>query len=312
MTLKGMDKKLESLGIPGSDLYDLPSSPHTFPDGAHYRMEISGVERPSTLDALLEAMNTYQVPVQRIISTVMGSTFLTRPELREFASTAREAGLEVIMTPGPRPLWDIGKQVGTPEGGLSGLRIRGSDNLRHLLTDIYRCLEEGIRGFLVWDEGVLMVLNELREKGEIPPETVFKISIFAGHANAAGARLLKQLGANTFNPVADMTLPMLAGIRQTVDIPMDVHVLLFDSFGGHIRMYDCPEIARVASPTYFKIEPGASLGSLYKPWVAPETNAFVIQEKVKQAAIIREIMDAADNGMILSKQGPADLALPRP
>lgn len=302
---------LEKVGIPGEDRYDLPSSSVTFPDGAHYRMEISGVERPPVLEALLKAMDEFQVPVHRIISMVMGTTYLTRGELRDFARTAQSAGLEVIATPGPRPLWDIGKQIGTPEGALSGLRIRGSDNLRHLLTDIYRCLDAGIRGFLVWDEGVLMLLNELREKGDIPPETVFKVSIFAGHANPAGARLLEKLGANTFNPVADMTLPMLASLRQTVKIPMDVHVLLFDSFGGHNRMYDCPEIARVASPAYFKIEPGAGVGALYKPWVPDETNSFITREKVKQAAIIRELVEASGNEVTLSAQGPDDLALPR-
>ncbi len=310
--MKDVERLLEGVGIPGRDLYDLPSSPHTFPDGAHYRMEISGVERVSTLEAVLEAMDRHKVPVHRLISTVMGSTFLTRSELREFASLAKEAAIEVIMTPGPRALWEIGKQVGTPEGGLSGMRVRGSDGLKYLLTDIYRCLEEGIRGFLVWDEGVLSVLNQLRQQGDIPAETVFKVSIFAGHANAAGARLLEQLGANTFNPVADMTLPMLAALRRGASIPMDVHVLLFDSFGGHVRMYECPEIARVAAPAYFKIEPGPSVGALYKPLVAPEVNAFAVSEKVKQAAIIREIVESANQDLVLSAQGPDDLALPRP
>lgn len=309
--MRDVNRILEQAGIPGRDRYDLPSSEVTFPDGAHYRMEISGVERPPVLEALLSAMEEFQVPVHRIISMVMGSTYLTKGELREFAQMAAGAGLEVIATPGPRPLWDLGKQISNPEGALSGLRIRGCDNLNHLLRDIYRCLDAGIRGFLVWDEGVLMLLSELREKGDIPPETVFKVSIFAGHANPAGAKLLEKLGANTFNPVADMTLPMLASIRQTVSLPMDVHVLLFDSFGGHNRMYDCPEIARIAAPAYFKIEPGPSVGALYKPWVTDDTNSFIIREKVKEAAIIRELVEESGVDVVLSSQGPEDLALPK-
>ena len=303
---------LERAGIPPRDLYDLPSSQHFFPDQAHYRIEISGVERLSTLDALLEEMEKEQVPVHRIISTVMGATYLPRRELEEFARTASEAGLEVIMTPGPRPLWDIGKQVNSPEGGLSGLRMRGSDSLRHLLSDIQRCVEVGIRGFLVWDEGVLSLVNQLRAEGLLPPDVVFKVSIFAGHANPAGARVLAQLGANTFNPVADLTLPMLASLRRVVSLPMDVHVLLFDSFGGHNRMYECPEIARIASPVYFKIEPGPSVGALYKPATPPDTHAFFIREKVRQAAIIREIVAREAPTLRLSPQGPEDLALPQP
>jgi len=41
---------MEKHGIPGRDLYALPSSGRTFPDGAHYRMEIAGIERASTLE----------------------------------------------------------------------------------------------------------------------------------------------------------------------------------------------------------------------------------------------------------------------
>ncbi len=302
---------LESVGIPPRDLYDLPSSQHFFPDQAHYRIEISGVERLSTLDALLEEMEKEDVPVHRIISAVMGSTYLPRRELEEFARTAAQAGLEVIMTPGPRPLWDVGKQVNSPEGGLSGLRMRGSDSLRHLLCDIERSVQAGIRGFLVWDEGVLSLVNQLRTNGQLPPDVVFKVSIFAGHANAAGAKVLADLGANTFNPVADLTLPMLASIRKVVTLPMDVHVLLFDSFGGHNRMYECPEIARIASPVYFKIEPGPSVSALYKPSTPPDTHAFFIREKVRQAAIIREIVEKEAPSLRLSAMAPDDLALPK-
>jgi len=34
-----MMDKIEKYGIPARDLYDIPTSGATFPDGAHYRME---------------------------------------------------------------------------------------------------------------------------------------------------------------------------------------------------------------------------------------------------------------------------------
>ena len=37
---------MEKAGMPSGDLYELPTSPKTFPDGAHYRVEISGMETP--------------------------------------------------------------------------------------------------------------------------------------------------------------------------------------------------------------------------------------------------------------------------
>lgn len=301
---------LEMVGIPPADLGGVPTSPLTFPDGANYRIEISGIERLSTLEATIDEMEKQDTPVHRLISTVMGSTLLTRDELRAFAKLASQKKVEVIITPGPRPQWDVGKQVATPEGAVSGLRIRGCDNLRYLISDMLRCVDLGFRGFLVWDEGVLSIVSELRDKGVFPKDTVFKVSIFAGHANPAGARLLERLGANTFNPVADLTLPMLAAIRKVVTIPLDVHVYLFESFGGQNRMWETPELARVASPCYFKIEPGVSVGALYKPWVAPDSLAFLAREKVKQAKIIREIISEVNPELKCSPAGVEGLAIP--
>jgi len=305
-------KAMERHGVPGRDLYDLPTSTKRFPDKCHYRIEISGVERPSTLEALIDEMDKRKVPVHRLISMVMGATFLTTKELEQFAQLAHDAKLEVIVTPGPRTLWDTGAQLRTPEGALSGIRFRGSDNLAYVIADIKRAVDAGFRGFLVVDEGLLWLLNEMRKAGEIPKDAVFKVSIFAGHANAAGGKLLESIGANTFNPVADLTLPMLAAIRKAVDIPVDVHVYLFDSFGGFNRIYEAAEIARVTAPCYFKIEPGASVGALYKPWVSPDSLAFLAREKVKYAETLIELIEKNYPEAKLSKVGAKDLAIPKP
>lgn len=303
---------MEKFGIPGRDLYELSSSKLRFPDGAHYRMELSGIERPSTLEALIDEIDKRKIPVHRIISTVMGSTLLTEKELLKFAELARDAKLEVIITPGPRTAWDLGAQLRTPEGALSGMRIRGSDNLSYIIADIKRCTDLGFRGFLVMDEGLLYLLNNLRKDGIIPKDTVFKVSIFAGHANPAGAKVLESLGANTFNPVGDLTLPMLASLRKAVSIPIDVHIYLFDSFGGFNRFWEAPELARICAPCYFKIEPGVSVTALYKPWVSDAALAELGREKVKYAEIIRELIDKNAPELKLSVQGPKDLAIPKP
>jgi len=303
---------LEKIGIPGRDLYDLPSSAKRFPDGCHWRVEISGVERPSTLRALIEESRKRDVPVHRLISTVMGSTLLPRDELTEFAELAAEAEMEVIITPGPRASWDVGRQIATPEGALSGMRYRGSDQLSYVIADIQRSIEIGFRGFLVVDEGLLWALNQLKKIGTMPKDVKFKVSVFTGHANPAGARVLQDLGADTFNPVADLTLPMFAAIRKAIDIPMDIHVYLFDSFGGFNRFYECPEFARIAAPCYFKIEPGTSVGTLYRPWSSPEGLAFLAREKVKYAEIIRELVEKHCPEAKLSGRGPKDLAIPVP
>ncbi|MGQ9849372.1 MAG: hypothetical protein ACUVSU_04905 [Aggregatilineaceae bacterium] len=123
-----------------------------------------------------------------------------------------------------------------------------------------------------------------------------KVSIFAGHGSAAGARVLQSLGAGIFNPLGDLSLPQLASIRRAVDLPLDRRIMLSDSFGGFNRFYDGAEMARVCSPCYFKIEPRLSLvsgpGALYKPWVSADALAQFAREKAKYAQIIHELIQA--------------------
>ncbi|HUT16432.1 MAG TPA: hypothetical protein VMY98_09345 [Anaerolineae bacterium] len=316
MKLDTVSAAMERAGIPGRDAYDLPTSTKRFPDGAWYRVEISGVERPEVMEALIDESEKRNIPVHRAISVVMGATLLDKAELTDFAQMAADAKIEVILTPGPRASWDVGRQLVTPEGGLSGLRFRGSDQLRQVIADIIRAYDIGFRGFLVIDEGLLWLLNEMKKNGDIPKDVVFKVSIYAGHANAAGCRVLQSLGANSVNPVADLSLPQFAAIRQGIDIPLDVHIILTDSFGGYIRIYDGPEMARVCAPCYFKIEPGpgcaAGPGALYKPWIGTQMLADWVRVKVKYAQIIHELVQENFPEATLSDIGPADLAIPRP
>jgi len=300
----------EKLGVPGRDPWSLPTSPHTFPDGAHFRIEIAGVERASTLEAMVEEARKKKIIIHRAIATVGGSTMLGFSELQAMALLAREEKIEVIMTVGHRKGWDAGsKELSSPEGSMQGFRLRGSDNLSYWLADMMRNLEAGFRGFLVYDEGLLLILNRMRQEGFIPPETIFKFSVFGGYASAAGAKVVESLGASTLNPISDVSLPILAGIRQAVRIPLDIYLLIVDSFGGMFRAYEAPEIARVAAPCYFKFEPGASEGEIYKPWVSEAWHRDFIREKVRLASIVMELMDRHAPHLKTSDQGAPDLVL---
>jgi len=307
-----LTEALGKLGMPGGDLYELPTSPKAFPDGANYRVEISGMETPEVLAATIDEARKQGVPFHRSISVVRGASMLTREQLIEFAKIAQDAQVEVIMTPGPRPTWDIGRQIATPEGAISGLRLRGMDSVKYYLMDIERCIEIGFRGFLVWDEGVLSLLNAMKQNGDLPDDIIFKVSIFAGHANPAGIKLVESLGAGSCNPVADLTLPMLAAIRSTTSLPLDIHIQLWASMGGYNRIYETPEIARVASPCYFKMEPGPGL-AMYLPWGTSEDGlAELGRDKIRSIKNIIELVGETHPELKLSQQGVADLKVPRP
>jgi hypothetical protein len=152
----------------------------------------------------------------------------------------------------------------------------------------------------------------MKQNGDLPEDIVFKISIFAGHANATGFKLIESLGASSGNPVADLTLPELASIRSVVDIPLDIHIQLWSSMGGYNRIFETPEIARVASPCYFKMEPGPGLG-MYMPWgMSDDMLAELGREKVRSIKNIIELVSQVHPELKVSKQGPKDLRVPMP
>lgn len=308
--LSNIRKFMEKEGIPGRDSHDLPTSEKCFPDGANYRIEIAGVERASTMRTMIDEAQKRRVPIHRAIVAVGGSTYCEFEELQYMARIAKKAKIETVMTVGHRKGWDAeAKELSNTEGCMQGWRLRGSDHISYHIADIMRSVEAGFRGFLVYDEGVLYILNKMRAEGILPEDTFFKFSVFGGYCSAAGAKVIETMGANSMNPSSDVSLAILGGIRKTIEIPLDVYIIIPDSFGGQFRAYEGPEIARVASPCYFKFEPGTSEGDIYKPWVTEEFHANLIREKVKIAKIVTEIMEQHAPGLELSPQGPDDLTL---
>lgn len=194
-TMKKIRDFMESMGIPGRDGYDLPTSEKTFPDGANWRFEIAGIERASTMEAMIAEARKRKVTIHRAIAAVGGSTYCDFEELKAMAQMAQDEQIEVIMTVGHRKGWDVGsKEISTPEGSMQGWRLRGSDHISYHIADMMRNIEAGFRGFLVYDEGVLLIINKMRQEGLIPAETIFKFSVFGGYCSAAGGKVIESMG----------------------------------------------------------------------------------------------------------------------
>ncbi len=291
-----LDRAMESFGIPSRDLYDLPTSDATFPDGANYRMEISGIDSLAEMEALVDEKEKRGVPIHRVICMGDGTNLLTDRDLRSLAAMGEEAGIELIIVPGPRANFDIGKHAETEWGKFSGVRPRGSDNVSYFLEEIQRCIEAGIKGFLFYGEDMVYLLNELRENGDLPKDLVFKLSYTAGAANAAGAKLAEDVGADSLNPVTDLTLPMLASLRDSIEIPLDIVVVTFEILGNFNRFWEASEIVRTTSPCYLKQE--------------LESSEEGAREKVKYCEIIRELIGRRSSDLVLSDDAPEDLMIP--
>jgi hypothetical protein len=298
-------------GIPPRDLYELPSSDLTFQDGAHYRIELAGIERPSVFEAMLDEAERLAIPVHRIIQVSSGM-ILTEHDLRKMGELASDARIEAVISIGPRAGYDIGAQARTTDGAFSGYRLRGADQLMYAVQDVMRGMEYGFKSFNVADEGLLWLLNELRSDGTLPKEIKFKASIGTTHGNPAGIKVLDMLGADTINPNSDLTLPMIASARSVTKKPLSIFITNLDASGGFVRIYEAPEIVRVASPVYLKIEPGISLSTHYRSHSNIQLLEQLAREKVRQAQTVMEIMRRASKNLRISAQGCNDLTIPEP
>jgi hypothetical protein len=297
---------LRKLGLPDHDLYELPTSPYRFPDGAHFRIEIPTVNTADCMRAVLETTEKYGVVVNRITETY-GIMRHTDRELEEMVQLAKDYQVELVMSIGPRAAYDTSAQraTGTVEGARISYRLRGVENLVYAIEDLKRALNFGIRSFLIYDEGMLWVLNEMRKAGEIPGDVKFKVSAHCGHGNPASFKLLEMIGADSINPVRDLQLPMIAALRAAVKVPIDIHVDNPRSTGGFIRNYEAPEIVRIAAPVHIKTG-----NSAVETHGIPTTKEQGVQMAL-QAIIVKEHITRYYPEAVQSRKGAPDLAIPR-
>jgi hypothetical protein len=299
---------LESLGLPGRELNELPTSTKRFPDGAQYRIEIPSVEGPRALAALLEEADRLGVTIHRV-SQGSGIMMLTDDEIRQMNRMSAERGIELSLFVGPRGTWDASPMPLTQSGRTA--RHEGVDQLVFALEDIRRGAALGVRGILVVDEGLLWVVNEAKKAGLVPEDLVVKVSVQMGAANPASVRWLQQLGADSYNPPTGLTLARLASIRAAIEIPLDIYVEAPDDFGGFVRLYEIPEIIRVLAPVYIKFGM-RNHPNLYPTGLHLEQLAVnLCRERAHRAALGMDIIRRYATEAVMSEPGAADPGVPR-
>lgn len=287
---------LQKIGMPPGDAYDLPDSPKRFSDGSQYRFEVPGIQGPKAMKALLAEIDALNLVIHRVTQTT-GIMMLTDEEISEMVSLAGQWQLELILAIGPRATNDTSASVNTPEGQRMGYRLRGQEQIVRAMEEVRRAVALGCSSFLVYDEGCLWVLNQMRLHGEIPSHCKFKISAHCGHGNPCSAKLLESNGADSLNPVRDIQLQMLSSIRQAIDIPLDVHTENPVSTGGFIRHYEVPEMIRVAAPIYLKT--GGSVAKTHS-WDTTEADA---KKRAKQVLLVKRVIDSYYNEAMCSSKG---------
>jgi Peptidase family U32 len=305
--MDGVRRFMAAQGLPPDDLHALPDSAKRFPDGAQYRVEIPSTEGPRCLEAVLEEAERLDVRVHRI-SQGSGVFMHTDAELDELAGLAADARVEASLFARPNAAWGLSATARIHAGFAA--TAHGQAQVAANLDDCVRAAERGFRSVLIADLGVLSLFDPARNDGLLPPDMQAKVSVMLPAANAASARVLERLGASTINLPTDLTLPQIAAIRATVDLPLDVYVEAPDNVGGFVRHHEIPELIRVAAPVYIKF------GLRNAPDVYPAgthleaTTVALSRERVRRARLGLELLARSGYTPTTSELGAAGLALP--
>jgi len=294
---------VKKLGLPSGDLWDMPDSKLRFPDGAAFRIECPTVNSAEAVAALLETATKNNITINRITETY-GMFRHTRAEIKEFCRLCNEYGCELLMSVGPRATYDTGATVLSPQGVRISYRLRGMEQVLRAVEDIKRGYELGVRGFLIYDEGMLWLASNMRKDGALPKDIIFKVSAHLGHCNPCSFKLLESLGAESINPVRDLQIPMIAALRAAVKVPIDVHTDNPPGSGGFIRVYEAPEIVRVAAPVHCKT--GNSVVSGH----GEMTSATDGKRMADQASIVVEMVNKYYPHLTQSPRRSPDLHIP--
>jgi len=301
------DTLLSALGlVPASAV---TASEQRFPDGAHFRVEIPSVEGPQVLSAVLSEAEQRGVTINRV-SQGSGAMLLTANELHEMASIAADNGTEVSLFVGPREGWDVGVQSRSNDGPALAGQLRGTRQLRYGVEDVFRAVEQGIRGFLIADLGLLEVLVGMQHTGDLPSSIVWKISAVLAPSNPVSMRQLERMGASTVNVPSDCTLDVIAEFRAASTLPIDIYVESPDSMGGVVRGHESADLISAAAPMYTKFGLRNSNGIYPAGLHLYEYAAMIGREKVRRAALALEWIKRSEIPLTQSAPGALGLGVP--
>jgi hypothetical protein len=282
-----------------------------FPDGAHFRIEIPSVEGPAVFLTVVEAAVAAGVTVNRV-SQGSGAMLLAEAELAEMARIGADNGIEVSLFVGPREEWDTGRSAMAADGPSLAGQLRGTRQLRYAIDDVLRGVEQGIRGFLVADTGLLQLLAEMQATGQIPASVVWKVSATAAPSNPVSLRQFELLGGSTVNVPSDVTLGQLAEMRAAVSVPIDLYVEAPDGLGGVVRGHEAADLITVAAPMYVKFGLRNSRPLYPSGLHLAGEAAAIAREKVHRAAVALEWIGRSGLDLVQSGPGAKGLGVPEP
>lgn len=306
--MKKSDESLKHLGLPSEDGKKV--SEVRFPDDGQYRIEIPSTEGPKALLAAFEEGDRLGCPLHRF-SQGSGIQMLSDDEISEMCRIGADRRVEINLFVTPRANFDTGGMWAAPGGKAIQWQIRGADQLRYCLDDIYRAVDLGIRSVLLSDWGLIDVVSQLRSGGQLPGELVIKSSALMAPANPASVRLLEKTGANTINIATDLSVAQVSAIRQVCQVPLDIYIEAPDGLGGFVRHHETPDLIRYAAPIYVKAGLRNSPDIYPAGYHIESTVLALSRERVRRTKLIYDLIRREYPEAQISPQGSEDLGIPR-
>jgi hypothetical protein len=274
---------LESINFPRGDSYEMMDSSKEFSSGGQYGIEIASAQTPSVMQTMLKFIKKYSFKPNRFTET-RGIFRLEDNDIKEMVNICLNENIGLILSVGPRAFYDTSASARSEQGARISYRLRGMENIVRAVEDVKRAISLGVRSILVYDEGLLSLLNRMKQDGLLPPRLALKVSVHCGHGNPLSLHLLQQMGATSVNVVGDLELPMIASCRKAINIPIDIHTDTPKSSGGFIRTYDAPDLIRVGSPIFLKC---GAISSLTHAHLPSETD---IHNRIYQAYLVHQMI----------------------
>jgi len=291
---------LKSHGYGSVDDTEPQISPYEFSTGGVYGVEVPVVNNLATLRKTIHILQEEGVYVTRFNET-HGAFLLCDSEIREMLSLCSQEGYGIAFGLGPRPEYDRRAAFyRSPFGLEQGRQINNHDALRASIMDALRLDSLGCRGLIVYDLGVLHVLNSMRAEGELSRNMVFKVSSHCMISNSMLAKIHAENGADSLTVTHDVGLPMLEYMRKaapkaSLDVPLDV----YRNKGGFIRFHEVAEIVQVAAPVFLKI------GSSSQSDPYDNTNETTIIKRINR---VKRALEMLNENLPMAKQiGDKDL-----
>ena len=259
-----------------------------FASGGSYGVEMPVINNLETLQKTIHILRNEGVYVTRFNET-HGAFLLCDSEIREMLELCAEEKYGIIFGLGPRPEYDRRAAFYRSAFGMEQKRqINNHDALRASITDALRLASLGCKGLIVYDLGILRVLNAMRLEGELPQDMIFKVSSHCMVSNPMLAEIHVENGANSLTVTHDVGLPILQYMRSvapnaSLDVPMDV----YKDKGGFMRFHEVAEIVQVAAPVFIKV------GSSAQANPYDNTNEKTILKRVSRVKRILEMLSEA-------------------